>query len=33
MLINAKLKTGKMGKKNRADWEKPFREATVFIGL
>jgi hypothetical protein len=33
ILINAKLKTGKTGKKNRAGWEKSIKEARVSIGL
>jgi len=33
ILIDAKLKTGKRGQKNRADWEKFIKEAEVHIGL
>jgi hypothetical protein len=33
ILINAKLKTGKRGKINRADWEKSITEAKVRSGL
>ena len=32
-LINAKLKTGKRGKKNRADWEEVVKGVKVRIGL
>ena len=32
LLINAKLKTGKRGQKNRAEWEKSIRQAKVRIG-
>jgi hypothetical protein len=30
---NAKLQTGKRGKKNRADWEKSIKETKVGTGL
>ena len=33
ILIHAKLKTGKRGQKNRADWEKSIKETKVRIGL
>jgi len=33
MLIDAKLKTGKRGQKNRAVWEKSVKEVRVHIGL
>jgi hypothetical protein len=32
-LINANLRTGKRGKKNRTDWEKSIEEKKVRIGL
>jgi hypothetical protein len=33
ILIDAKLKTVKRGKKHRADWEKSIEKAEVHIGL
>jgi hypothetical protein len=33
LLIDAKLKTGKRGHKNRSDWEKSVEEVEVCIGL
>jgi len=33
VIIDAKLKTGKKGQENRADWEKFIKEAEVHIGL
>ena len=33
ILMNVKLKTGKRGHKNRADWEKSITEAKVPTGL
>jgi hypothetical protein len=33
VLINAELRTGKIGQKNRADWEKSIKGVRVSIGL
>jgi hypothetical protein len=33
VLIDTRLKTGNVGQKNKADWEKTIKEAKVRVGL